>query len=603
MGGALERQTLEIRAVTRDVAGSLGGGVSSVLFIVMVYFFFKALQARKGRKIGFLDLVRMPVATLLIAVPLVMSLTWTFALAYMAYGFLNLMTSTLMLVLFGLGVDYGVHFYARYAEERALGHHVTDAIETTFVTTGPPIAVSALTTAVSLFVLMAADFQGFSQFGAIAGTGILLALLAMITILPALTVLFEKWHLVNLEPARVSTTKDHAENIWRYPASGAVVALCLLGVAVALFNLPRVSFEYRFSELEPDMSEYKARREIIRKVYPPSEKRNAAYIVVDDPAEITPIETAIREKAAADTVSPTILSVESLQERYATTPAQQQHRLARIETIRTLLDDPYLKASDDEDLARLRLASQTREPIPLEIVPEYLKERFTARDGTIGNFVMIYPSVGLSDGRHSMAFAEDVGKITTADRRIYHAGSTSLVAADMLRLLLDESPWMILLTAVVLFLLMWLVFRSIRWTLLAGLPLVIGVLWMLGVMELFDVRLNFYNLIVLPAVLGIGNDTGIHLVYRYREEGKRSLGRVLRSTGEHITVGALTTMIGFAWWMFSFHPGLNSIGLLAVIGIGTVLLAALLFLPALLQWLEDRDALVGQKTTLEPEKV
>jgi predicted exporter len=63
---------------------------------------------------------------------------------------------------------------------------------------------------------------------------------------------------------------------------------------------------------------------------------------------------------------------------------------------------------------------------------------------------------------------------------------------------------------------------------------------------------------------------------------------VLRSTGEHVTVGSLTTMIGFAGLMLSFHPGLRSIGELAVVGIGSTLLAALFFLPALLQVREDR---------------
>jgi predicted RND superfamily exporter protein len=53
-------------------------------------------------------------------------------------------------------------------------------------------------------------------------------------------------------------------------------------------------------------------------------------------------------------------------------------------------------------------------------------------------------------------------------------------------------------------------------------------------------------------------------------------------------MGSLTTMVGFAGLLLSFHPGLKSIGQLAVIGIGATLVAALVFLPALLQWREDR---------------
>jgi hypothetical protein len=56
-------------------------------------------------------------------------------------------------------------------------------------------------------------------------------------------------------------------------------------------------------------------------------------------------------------------------------------------------------------------------------------------------------------------------------------------------------------------------------------------------------------------------------------------------------MGSLTTMIGFGGLLLSFHPGLRSIGELAVIGIGMTLLAALVFLPSLLQWVEDRNAM------------
>ena len=187
-----------------------------------------------------------------------------------------------------------------------------------------------------------------------------------------------------------------------------------------------------------------------------------------------------------------------------------------------------------------------------------------------------------------MAFAEDVAEVT-ADGQTYHAGSTSLVAADMVRLMQKEAPWMVLATLIIVTLLMWLNFRSVRWALLALVPLIVGVLWMMLLMEVFGLRLNFYNLVVLPAVLGIGNDAGVHIVHRYREEGRRSIRYVLRSTGEHVAMGSITTMIGFGGLLLSFHPGLESIGQLAVVGIGSTLIAAVVFLPALLQWLEDRN--------------
>jgi predicted RND superfamily exporter protein len=105
-------------------------------------------------------------------------------------------------------------------------------------------------------------------------------------------------------------------------------------------------------------------------------------------------------------------------------------------------------------------------------------------------------------------------------------------------------------------------------------------------MDLMNWKLTFYNLVVLPTILGIGDDSGIHMVHRYLEEGKGSINKVLRSTGEHITVSAMTTAVGFGGLLFSIHPGMAGIGSLAISGLVLTLLSALIFLPALVRSLE-----------------
>jgi predicted RND superfamily exporter protein len=158
----------------------------------------------------------------------------------------------------------------------------------------------------------------------------------------------------------------------------------------------------------------------------------------------------------------------------------------------------------------------------------------------------------------------------------------------MLEHIHDESPYMVIGTFVLVFIFMLWAFRSLRWSLIAMLPLVVGLTWLFGIMIMTGLMFNFYNLVVLPAILGIGEDSGVHLAHRYREEGPNSMWEVLSSTGQHISMGSLTTMLGFAGLLFTNHPGLRSLGEMATIGIGMTLLSALLFLPALIQWLEDR---------------
>lgn len=605
LAGRLYRQVVEVHAITDDVRGSFGVGVSAVLLVVVLYFFYKAVRARSGGgfdgRVALRELARTPVLALVIGLPLLMSLSWTGGMAALTFGELNLMTSTLGLVLFGLGIDYGIHFYARYSEERGRGLSVVDAIEKTFTSTGQAITVGALTTVAALYVLVVADFKGFSEFGAIAGTGVLFALVAMTVVMPALLALLERFRLLNLEAAEAGPTglKGMGE---RFPGARGAVLASLAVVVAALVLLPRVDFEYEFGNLEPEYEAWKERNRVVRMAYSDSNNRNPAYIVLDDPGEAEPVVAAVRERMAQDTTVfvvaegdtfyTTIDRVESLQDRFPTTPAAQQRKLARIAEVRERLDDPFIQAESSEEIDKLRQAAQTTDPITLEEVPNFLKKQFASKSGEVGNFIIIYPEpdLTLSDARNSIRFSDAVGTITTDDGREYHAGSTSLVAADMIRLMQAEAPWMVLATFVMVMLLMWINFGSFRWALLALLPLFVGILWMLLLMEIFDLKLNFYNLVVLPAVLGIGNDAGAHLVHRYREEGFGSIRAILRSTGEHVTMSAFTTMVGFGGLLLSFHPGLRSIGLLAVVGIGATLLAALVFLPAYLQWREDRLA-------------
>jgi predicted RND superfamily exporter protein len=128
--------------------------------------------------------------------------------------------------------------------------------------------------------------------------------------------------------------------------------------------------------------------------------------------------------------------------------------------------------------------------------------------------------------------------------------------------------------------------RSVAGAILVLVPLLMGVLWLVVVMVATDFKFNFFNVVVLPSILGIGIDSGVHVFHRYREEGRGSVRNVLGTTGGAVLVSALTTMVGFGGLVFAHHPGLRSIGVLAVTGIFLTLVAALVVLPAILDLLE-----------------
>lgn len=589
-GGRLKRHLEELTSIMSDVLESFLSGISSVVLLVMVYFFTKKyLHYRNGnpkyRKHSvWSHVIRMPIPVLIIGIPLFFSLIWTFGITYFYLGMLNTMTSVLAVILFGLGIDYGIHYYARYIELRSSGLSVEEAVKTTNSKTGEAILVSAFTTACALYVLMFADFRGFSEFGFISGTGILLALFAMLYVLPSLLVIFEKLNLI------LFSNNDQAPNIepHRYPFARIIV---IFGFIISIFIIGysnNLSFEYNFGNLEPRYPEYEKFREVAGQIDEPK-RRNPAYIIAESDNEVNLLLEELRYLFETDTASPTIQSVESLQERFPSTIDEIEKKLEDIAYIRGLLEDPFIVNREDEELDKLRDAAQTTKSLTIDQIPDYLKSRFITKDGEVGRFVIVYPSEGLSDGRKSIAFKDDIGSVTIENGKTYYAASTSIVAASMLDLMRTESPYMVGATFIIIYLFMIYTFRSFRWSLISMLPLLIGLLWLFGLLMIFDLQFNFYNLVVLPAILGIGCDSGVHLAHRYREEGKNSMWQVLSSTGQHITMGSFTTMLGFAGLVLTVHPGLQSIGIMAVLGTGMTLLTSILFLPALIQWLEDRD--------------
>jgi predicted RND superfamily exporter protein len=120
--------------------------------------------------------------------------------------------------------------------------------------------------------------------------------------------------------------------------------------------------------------------------------------------------------------------------------------------------------------------------------------------------------------------------------------------------------------------------------LLALLSVVVGVIWMLGIMRIVGLQYNPINIMAVPLMLGIGIDNGVHIVHRFRESDS-DVKMTLCTTGRAVMVSSLTTIAGFACLLFSTHRGLESLGQLMVLGVGSCLVASLIVLPATLKTL------------------
>ena len=227
--GSFKNSASQVKIIMEDLKSTAAYSIIGVLLLISIYF-------------------RQVLASLFIALPLLMSLAWTFGVTHLFIGSLNMITVGLFAILFGLGIDFGIHIFARYREARRRGTNVEDALTETVVNTGSALTTTAVTTAIAFYSLLITDFKGFSEFGFIVGTGIIFSLVAMIIICPAFIVLGERLHIVRLARQDVPS---HLLRRGHYPAP---LVTLLLGATVSLYSLYHINhieFEYDFSRLKP----------------------------------------------------------------------------------------------------------------------------------------------------------------------------------------------------------------------------------------------------------------------------------------------------------------------------------------------------------------
>ncbi len=193
----------------------------------------------------------------------------------------------------------------------------------------------------------------------------------------------------------------------------------------------------------------------------------------------------------------------------------------------------------------------------------------------------------LDDGRNALAFEKEIGRIQTPLGE-FQASSDAIIFAEVLKTMFRDSKKVLIISVLSVFLFVFLDFRSLRKSLMVMFSILAGVFWVFGVMYLSGTKLNLYNMVMIPAVMGMSIDNSIHVFHRYEELGRGSLSKVLSTTGISAMLASFTNAAGFFGLVFCTHGGLKSMGIVASIGLGTCLITTLLYLPMILQFLEER---------------
>lgn len=552
-------------------------------------------------------------------VTLLMGVTWTAAFALLAVGALNLISVAFAVLFIGLGVDFAIHYGLRYREAREVGEDHSAAVRTAGGSVGGALTLAAVCAAIGFYSFLPTDYRGLAELGLIAGTGMFIALIANLTVLPA---------LLTLSPPRVAARPVRRAEL---PAAGAgrlfaaigrhrrAVLIAATALAVASFALvPEARFDFDPLHLKD----------------PHTESVRTLYDLAKDP-RISPYAATVLapDLAAADALAKKLAAlpeVEQAQTLSDFVPPDQQQKLDTIFSMALFLGPsiagpekadrgpderrvalaallPALahasQAGTAEEKAAARLkavvstmtadqlaeferrllvalplqverlrAALKAQPFTAEDLPAQLRRRYVAADGTAR--ISVVPKADLRNRAALIDFVHAVRKVapqaTGAPIVIYEAGRT------VVRAFLEAGAIAVAAIALLLIVLL----RRWKDVAIVFAPLVLAAGLTLAATVLTGLSFNFANVIVLPLLFGLGVAGAVHLVTRARRQGSEAAFR--SSTPRAVVFSALTTIGSFASIALSSHPGTASMGVLLTIAVVLTLVTTLLVLPALL---------------------
>lgn len=475
--------------------------------------------------------IRRPILSV---VTLLVSVILTFGVVAQYPGHLTLLSAPFAMMIFGLGIDYGIHIINRVEENLAKGWAESRAVESAVIELARTLSTSCGTTVAVFFVLMLSSFLGFKELGFIAGIGLLICLLLMFTLLPAMLASF-----VGKKNA-ISTRADALTRfVIALQGRRAATLLFLLTLLIAFMPTPR--FDSDYLNLQPSGSNsVRLEREMTaHSVYSPY---FAAFVVdsVDEAASLAGLLRSYDE-------------------------------IGEVRSLSDFISLPNL--SEDEVRELMKKPREEWPSLDSAEIPERYQGIFDSKDGKFA--VYAYPSGNIWDPDVEDRFLRLVRSI---DEEVT---GMPLLGNEMIRRTKQALHETSVYAFVALLLILGLDFKRPLLVLLTAVPPVFAIIWMHALMRLGGVAYNPLNIMALPIVLGIAVDDSVHITHRFLSE-KGNLSRTLRCSGRSVLLTTLTTLAAFACIAFAEHRGLRSFSLILSIGVTAAFFHSVTVLPWLL---------------------
>ena len=592
----------ELKSVSNGIALSL-----ALSFLLVAVLLWMAFRSTRGVVLTFFSLIS--------------ALVLTTGFAAVFVGDLNLVSVAFIVLLVGLGLDFTIHVLAHLGDEN---HETTlDTLAAMGRGIGGALLLSALTTALAFLSFAPTDFVGMAQLGILGAVGVLVAFIVSVTMVPALIAAFPWFERFAKEMA--DADKAGASSLgFAYiiqagrPALATVLVLLSIGSLFVIFDVrfdadpvtlrdpespsmktlgllhERVeTTPYRLSLTRSSLEEADKAADAVEALDTVHSARTLSSLVPENQDE--KFEILDLSFATLDTIA----SGEGLEN--ANLPDGKTPLVALSERLATQTERPAAHAFSSV-LAKLNSETASRQKqvegdifrffpalikaieaqllvdfITLENVPDFFKQRFVGKDQQWR--VDIVPNGDVRDGKVLDAFVQSVESFdeTAAGAPLQIANAGKTVSKAMV-LAVGLAAMSILLVS-------FIVLRRVSTVIAIIVPLLMAGLLTGAASVIFAIPFNYANVIVLPLLIGLGVDSGIHIATR-RERSNDSAGLYQSSTPWAVLFSGLTTIAAFVTLGVSDHQGTASMGQMLAIAILCTLLSTIVMTPLIIDFIK-----------------
>jgi len=557
----------------------------------------------------------------------------TTAFAAATVGELNLISVAFAVLYIGLGIDFTIHLILRYREQVILSGRSDNALKISISYIFRSLVLCAITTAIGFYSFIPTDYEGVAELGWIAGSGMFISILFTLTLLPA---------LLSLRPYQKKIGKPNKKTqhlitfltTFPYKYSKQILIFTLIVLIGFISQLYRISFDINTLNLQdPENESVQTYRDLLKD----SDSSPWSSILLKESRSET-IAT-VKEIEQLDLVDKVIWYEDLL-------PEDQEDKLFIIDEINLFMgilstDETKVEINNEDRVNALQKLIEKLDYFSgheLESDPElyseirklktHLSERLN--NPTENNNLISLEKQLLSnlDGRiHALNDALNAERVelsdipaTVHDRWVSHkhykieifpredlndnaamerfvrqlqAYDNTVIGSPIINIEAGDAVITAFKTAftyafIAIAFLLFILIKKKSDAAIILISVLVGSVFTFGFMLIFNIPLNFANIIGLPLLLGIGVDSGIHIADRFRQEHNLQQGTnrniFTTSSSRGVIVSSLTTICSIGNLAFSSHTGTASMGLLLTLGLASMMISTMMILPAFLIW-------------------